>query len=153
MKRVVIWCLSTLLGVGMTICCGAVADGPYQAIVKRNAFNLKPVQEQRSEVAVPAPKFELFGITTILGDKRALIKAQFPGSPESLPVERSLILIQGQSDGEVEALEVDERRGSVKLRYAGMVYSVAFEEPTGEDSNSVASVPKVDRDKRAARSR
>jgi hypothetical protein len=134
MKQGVIWCLSGLLvAAGMATSKGSVTEGPYQAIVKRNAFDLRPVPEQHLvDTVVPFPQFTLVGITTILGDKRVFMKMQPPGPHRATPEERSIMLIQGQPEGDIEVLEIDEWMGCVKLRYAGRVTTVAFERVPGK---------------------
>jgi hypothetical protein len=132
MKRDLIWCFS-----GLLLCSGVVASyatavgGPYQAIAKRNAFNLKPPQEERSpEILPPLPKFRLTGITTKFGEKRAFLKMQVANRPGELTDGHSFALSQGERKGEIEILQVDEKLGSVQIQWSGRPLTLRFEEET-----------------------
>src|SRR3954454_2083360 len=69
----------------------------YQTIPDRNLFALKPPPQVRNEPIPPQlTKILLTGITTILGDKRALMKTLLPaGKPGDQAKEQSLILKEG----------------------------------------------------------
>jgi len=132
MKRYLIWCFSVLL-----LCSGVVAsygtavEGPYQAIAKRNAFNLKQSQEQLpSEILPPLPKFRLTGIVAGFGEKRAFLKVQVANRPGESTDDQSFALKQGERKGEIEILEVDEKLGSVKIQWSGHPLTLRFEEET-----------------------
>jgi hypothetical protein len=103
----------------------AEAQGmPYEGIVDRNVFGLKPpppppiVEPQRA----PPPKLILTGITSILGNKRALLMLQQPNKPPE-----SLMLEVGQSSGEIEILAIDTDAGTVKVRNHGVEQTLDFE--------------------------
>jgi hypothetical protein len=112
---------------------GAVPDSPsgqYQAISERNVFGLHPppTQPAPTSPAAPLPKITLTGITTILGNKRALMKvAPAVLKPGDTNKELSLILTEGQREGEIEVLQIDENVGSVKISNSGTVMLVTFE--------------------------
>lgn len=93
-------------------------SNPYHAIIERNLFGLKPVpQPAAAEPERPSPvRITLTGITTILGDKRVLMKTAHGQTPE-----RSYILTVGQREGDIEVLEIDENTGNVTLNNAGVV--------------------------------
>jgi len=98
--------------------------GPYQGIVDRNVFGLKSKQNAEDNVApaTPPPKLTLTGITTILGNKRALLStAALPNKPPE-----SLMLTEGQRDGEIEVLEIDEVAGTVKVKNHGIEQTLDF---------------------------
>ena len=95
-----------------------VSDGqgcPYLGIVQRNAFNLRgpsPLIEDATARLSPFPKITLTGITTILGRKIAFIT--IAGSKAGqLP--ESLMLTEGQVQGEIQVHEIDEKAGCVKI--------------------------------------
>src|SRR5258708_17514997 len=104
---------------------------PYQNIIDRNAFSLKPPPPPPDPEATKAPvlKITLTGITTILGNKRVLMKtAPPPGKPgESPKTEQSYILTEGQREGDIEVIEIDDKAGSVKVNNAGTVQTLTFE--------------------------
>ena len=102
----------------------------YEGISERNAFGLRPPpsQPQQEPTAAPLPKITLTGITTILDSKRALMKVAAANAKQPDPTkELSLILTEGQREGEIEVLQIDERAGSVKVRNSGQVMVLTFE--------------------------
>jgi len=118
------------------------SDNPYQSIIDRNVFSLKPPPPppDPSEANKPqALKITLTGITTIFGDKRVLMKtAAPPGKPGEAPkTEQSYILTVGQREGEIEVIDIDEKAGSVKVNNAGSVQTLTFE----KDGAKLPSTP------------
>lgn len=102
---------------------------PYHLICKRNVFALRAWAEPpvQPEPLPPLPKVLLNGITTILGDKRALLEIKSPAGPGQPPKTESCILAEGQRVGPIEILEVDERAGCVTLNNSGTVMLLTFE--------------------------
>jgi len=107
------------------------AATPYEGIVDRNAFGLKPPPPPPDpEAAKPPPvKITLTGITTILGNKRALMETPPPAAkPGEQPKgKQSYILTIGQREGDIEVLDIDEKVGSVKVNNAGSIVTLTFE--------------------------
>jgi hypothetical protein len=104
--------------------------GQYQSIPDRNVFGLQPPPQPISSnpPAAPLPKITLTGVTTILGDKRALLKIAPAGvKPGEANKEQSLILTEGQRAGDIEVLQIDENVGSVKVNNGGTVMLLTFE--------------------------
>jgi len=101
----------------------------YQNIPERNLFALRPPPQVRNEPIPPQlTKILLTGITTILGDKRALMKTLLPpGKPGDQAKEQSLILKEGQREGEIEVVAIDDKAGSVKVNNSGTVMVLTFE--------------------------
>jgi len=116
--------LSTFILCTAAVAVGADSENPYQGIVDRNVFGLKPPTPpgKPEEKKVDLPPITLTGITTILGNKRALMNVQSPGKPL-----QSFILAEGQRDGDLEVLEIDEKTGIVKVNQSGTVLSINFE--------------------------
>ncbi len=139
-QRKLIFVLSSL-----AFCAGADAisadtpSNPYQGIVDRNVFGLKPPPPlPKPEDNKPPPaKITLTGITTILGNKRALMKVQVPAKPGEPAKEQSYILTEGQRDGEIEVLEINEQEGSVKVNESGLVTLLTFD----KDGAKLPSTP------------
>ncbi len=104
---------------------------PYQAIVDRNVFGLKPPPPPPDPEAnkPPPPKIYLQGIWAFQGTKRALLKAQVPPKQGEQPKgEQSFILAEGQRDGDVEVLEIDDKAGIVKVNNSGTIMNLNFED-------------------------
>jgi hypothetical protein len=130
--------------VGVSLCPGTKALVPsqanedYQSIPDRNLFGLHAPQLPTNEPpALQLPKILLTGITTILGDKRALMRAlPSGGKPGDTGKEQSLILGEGQREGNIEVLAIDERAGSVKVNNSGTVMTLTFEKDGPKLSNT-----------------
>jgi hypothetical protein len=130
---------------------------PYEGIIDRNAFGLKPPPPPPDpEAAKPPPvKITLTGITTILGNKRALMETPPPpGKPGEQPKgKQSYILTIGQREGDIEVLDIDEKAGSVKVNNAGAIVTLTFEKdgaklpatvaPAGPGVAGVPGVPNL----------
>jgi hypothetical protein len=104
---------------------------PYQGIVERNVFGLKPPPPPPDPEAnkPPPPKIILQGIITFMGNKRALLKVQMPARPPEPAKEVPLVLIEGQRDGDIEVLEINDKPGSefVKVNDFGTITNLNFE--------------------------
>jgi hypothetical protein len=109
---------------------------PYQGIVDRNVFGLKPPAPIQKPEPKPSdlPPITLTGMTTILSSKRALLNVQPPGKPL-----QSFILAEGQRDGDIEVLEIDEKAGSVKVSQGGTIIPLTFEKNGPKLPASVAA--------------
>lgn len=97
------------------------ADNPYNGIVQRNAFALKPPTPP-TVAAPPTPppsNVELRGITTLLGRPQVLLNFKIPGKPPELPKDRSMVMDIEQREGEVVVLDINPGNGSVRLRNQG----------------------------------
>ena len=130
-RKKALWALS-----GLLFCVGAqaiVADSanPYQGIVDRNVFGLKPAPpSQKTQTEQPAaPKVTLTGITTIFGKPRALMSIQMPAKPPEPAKPQTFILQPGQRDGDVEVLEINEKLegGTVKVSTFGTVQTLTMD--------------------------
>jgi len=98
--------------------------------VERNVFGLKPPPPAPGpdDNKPPAPKIFLTGITTILGTKVALMKLTPPPAKPGEPAkEESFTLKVGQRQSELEALEIDEKAGTVKVNEYGTITTLSFE--------------------------
>jgi hypothetical protein len=118
---------------------GDVPGQPYQRIVERNVFGLNP-KPPTPEINPPppaSPKVFLTGITTILGKKCALLKTTPPTKPGEPAKEQSLTLVEGQREGEMEVLEINEKAGTVKVSNYGTITTLDFD----KDGVKVAALP------------
>ena len=102
---------------------------PYQSIVRRNIFRLKPAAPPRSlqPPAPPLPEITLTGITTILGDKRVLLKVRSPSRPLQPPKEECRIMSEGQRDGELQVLKINVKAETVTVSNSGTVMVLNFQ--------------------------
>lgn len=136
-----------MVGLLAGVCLPAAAEGngnaEYGQIAVRNIFDLHGLQALPSEPAVaPAPDVRLCGITTILGDKKALFTARqqgVAGNPAAR--EESYILSEGQSQGGFEVVEVNLKLGTVKLNHSGKSFVVALELPKSSGRQMPPSMP------------
>ncbi len=111
-----------------TIFAGAPGVNPYQGIVDRNVFQLRPppAPPTNGPPVAPPPKITLTGITTILGNKRALLKWPVPPRPGQPAKEASYILAEGQGEDDITVTEIDEVAGTVRVMNHGQPQSLNF---------------------------
>ena len=119
---------SASLASGTTFSPGAVA---YGAIPTRNVFGLKPTQQPQPRPVDLSllPAVKMTGLTTILGDERVLLKLTFPAQPPEPAREVLCMLVEGQSFGPIELLEIDLPAERAKLSNTGQISWVTFEKP------------------------
>lgn len=102
---------------------GATAsDNPYaDTIVGRNVFSLKsPPPPPNPEDLIkkdPPPKILLQGLTTGLVGRRVLFKVQFPAKPGQPAKEESFVLSEGERQGEIEVLEINEKTEPAVVKF------------------------------------
>lgn len=97
------------------------AGTPYQAIVDRNVFALKPAPrpEDNPPPKTPPPKITLQGITSLFGRKTVAFKVNMSLKPGEPPKEQSLTMSEGERQGEITVLEINEPAGTVKFNNQG----------------------------------
>jgi hypothetical protein len=95
----------------------------YEKISDRNVFNLKSAADllPPKQPAAPSAKIFLTGITTLLGNKRALLTVQPPGKPPEF-----YILAEGQGSANVQVLTIDEVAGTVRVENSGVEQTLDF---------------------------
>lgn len=104
---------------------------PYSGIVERNSFGLKPPVNPADLVKPPPPvvaDIKLQGITTILGRKQVLMKVRVPTKPPEPARDESLVLLEGQREGEVEVLEINPEDGTVKISNGGTILALNMQD-------------------------
>src|SRR6266446_5843701 len=140
--------LVCMLG-GFVLCTGGNAitadtsGNPYDAIVERNVFGLKPIPPvvPPEPPKPPTPKMTLTGIMTLGGSKRALFKVQMPPKPPKPAGEESFILREGEREGDVEVVEIDEAAGSIKVKYLDILIPVTFDKDIKASSAAAPGAP------------
>lgn len=100
------------------------AGNPYRAIVGRNVFSLKPPPPPPNPEDLvkrdPPPKIRLQGLTTILGRRQVLFKTQSSAKPGQPAKDESFVLSEGERQGEIEVLAIDENAGTIKFKNHGI---------------------------------
>src|SRR5438105_3563568 len=130
----------------LLLCAGARAitqdsGNPYQGIIDRNVFALKPMPINKIDEGVKRPdppKITLTGITDILGKKQALMNVAMPAKPPEPAKQQSFIIASGQRDGDLEVLDIDVKLGSVKINNFGTEMLLTMEK---DGAKLPASVP------------
>ncbi len=121
-----------MLSLGATALVAATPGHPYVGIAGSNVFHLRsPALQATNPPPALLPQVIPVGITTILGDKRVLLRVKFPAQPPEPAREASCILAVGQREGPIEVLKIDEVTGSVKINNSGavMVLTLARDGP------------------------
>jgi len=137
-------CGGVLLSCGVRAVTPDLTGNPFSGIVERNVFQLKDapvVPIQPVQPALPPVKITLTGITTILGNKRALMKAAIPARPPEPAKEESYMLAEGQRDGGIEVVAIDEKASIVKVNNNGVAETLDFDKNGAKLTASAAAFP------------
>ena len=122
------YCLLSTL-VTATVASAVPDASKYQQIPDRNVFGLKaaslPVQQ--TNVTPSIPKIVPQGVTTILGNRLAIFKAQYAAKAPDPAKEVTMMLAEGQSEGGIEVLSIDADTGSIKFNNNGTVLLLNLE--------------------------
>jgi hypothetical protein len=134
--------MGLMLGIGANALAATLDQSPnrFKDIEQRNAFGLtaQPLPPALEPPLISRPKLILTGITTVLGDKRVLLKEQTPsGKGEA---ETSLILTEGEKSGPIQVLMVDVAAGRVQVNNSGTVMMLTFEK-NGPKAPSATATP------------
>jgi hypothetical protein len=130
--------------------CGAAtavaisSENPYQMVVERNVFALKPPAPpppDPASIKPPAPKVILNGIITLLGNKRALLKMTPPAAKGEQAKEQSYVLTEGQRDGDLEVIKIDEKAGMVTVNDFGTVTNITFDTNVTKTASAPPGTP------------
>jgi hypothetical protein len=129
----------TLAGVfGSLLLCSAAPAGagdsanPYQQIVTRNVFGLKPSPASAKsgpEENNPPPKITLTGVTDILGKPQALFSVTLAAKPGEQPKSRSFVMGVGEREDGIEVLAIDVRTdgGTVEFDNQGTLQTLSMD--------------------------
>ena len=104
-------------------------ENPYlTAIIGRNAFSLNTatVQTIVDPPPPPPPQIILQGLTSINRRRQVLFKVQMPSKPGEPAREISWVLSEGERQGGIEVLEIDEKAWTVKFRNHGIVQTLSL---------------------------
>ena len=102
--------------------------GPFQAIMQRDVFRLRPPTVQ---VPKPPPppraKVRLVGITGLLGHEVALLEVQVAAKGSEPAKQFSAVLGEGQKQQGVEVLHINPRTHLVQVDSYGTTLALTFE--------------------------
>ena len=102
---------------------------PYQGIIERNPFGLKPPPEPPPPApttpVVPPAKVVLTGIHSMFGPPRALVEITETEAGKAAEIRRP-ILKEGERDGSVEIVSIDLENSLVKIRNSGIETNLTF---------------------------
>lgn len=101
-----------------------ISANPYETIASRNVFSLVPPKADVSspgDVFKPPPEYKLTGIAGFGTQKWALLSKADPGKPA-----RNLMLREGESEGSLEVVHVDEIANIVRIRNDGALVELTF---------------------------
>lgn len=99
----------------------------YQEIVERNAFGLKdppPPPEMTATQQVAQVNIQFTGITSSFGVKKAYFRIPDGQKPGTFLYP---CIKEGERDGTIEVVQIDEKSGAVKIRNAGSPMTLTFE--------------------------
>ncbi len=97
----------------------AVTANPYEAIVGRNVFGLKPPTPTTLPPVVTAAAaitIKLQGVSTILDRKQVLLKVITAARPPAPAKEQSYLWSEGQGEDDIEVIAIDAAAGTVKIK-------------------------------------
>ncbi len=118
---------------------------PYEAIAGRNVFSLKPPPPPPNPEDLikkdPPPKIRLQGLTTILGRRQVLFKSQTPAKPGQPAKDESYVLSEGERQGEIEVVAIDENAGTVKFNNHGTVETLNMKDDADKPVLGAAPPP------------
>jgi len=113
----------------------------YDLIPKKNVFKLREPEQPKPVTPTnpPLPKVYLAGISTIMNQKLVFLHVPGISRPGGQAAEQSLMLSERQREGDIEVLEINEQAGRVKIKQAGEVVELSFEN-NGVKSNPPANL-------------
>ena len=109
------------------------AANPYETISLRNIFHLAPPKQEVSkpgDVVKPPPDIKISGVAAFGSHKWVLLTKADPGKAP-----RHLLMREGEKDGSLEVIEVDELAAVVKVRAGDELLELKL---------ATNSVPKID---------
>jgi hypothetical protein len=143
MKRpveIVLWLVALAAPtIGLPAVTHAVSpDSPYHVIARRNVFNLHdpPRTNEPPHELPPTSNVKLTGITSLLGVKRAFFEVSLPAERGKPPgKEQSFIIEEGERQGVIEVLQINERAATVTIRNEGVEAVLALDKSPGLPSS------------------
>jgi hypothetical protein len=133
-----VFVLGVLIFTGAARATGMGAESnPYGVIFQHSVFGLVPPQPPAAvNTATAPPDIIVNGVMNIFGRKYALFKSQTNKG-------KSYLLGEGQSNGEIELLSVDERAGEIKISNHGIIQTIALAKPPAPSGAPISAAPGV----------
>jgi len=105
-------------------------DNSYKPIAARNIFKLHPPIQitVTPPPADPPPTIRLQGITTIVGQRQVLIAVRVSARAGEPAKEVFYVPDEGQREGEITVLEINEKTGSAKFDNHGTVQTLSMKD-------------------------
>ena len=123
-----------------------VKDNPYQVIIDRNPFGLKPIPPpppppDNTPPPPPALEIKLTGITTLLGPARVFLEFT---DPQSKKTDRPAPLAEGESyKDNISIVSIDAENGRVKIKNGDAETTLDFEKNGIKPGGAVAAAAPV----------
>ncbi len=139
-------CLIAALLAGFTLATFAeIKDSPYQIIVDRNPFALKPIpppppppSNEPTNTVAPPSDVKLTGITTLLGPPKVFLEII---DPQTKKTSRPPGLLVGEKEGNVEILAIDPTEGTVHIRQGDTETTLDFDKNGLKPSGVATAAP------------
>jgi len=142
-KRAFIVGAAVICAGAIPVLCADTPDNPYQPIVLRNVFGIKPAPQPPPEqpITPPAPlaKVVLTGITTMFGTQAFLeITEQEQGKTPNV---KKTMLREKEREGPVEIVSIDVANSQVRIRNGTVETNVTFEVAKANTGPAPANMP------------
>jgi hypothetical protein len=108
-----------------TVATAESSNHPYQNIPATNVFRLKSPAQPEPVPPPPPPQITLQGFTTIPGRAHVLFKVMMPAKPPEPAKEIAYVLSEGEREGEIRVLEINEQAGTAKFINHGVEQTLA----------------------------
>jgi hypothetical protein len=140
--------LAALAAASLLTVLAQARTNPYDVIVERNPFGLKPVPppvpETNQAAATPPVKIVLTGITSMFGpnSKRAFLEMteqQPAGKPAGTPIRA--MLGEGDREGDIEVVSINIEQNIVKIRNGTIESELTFEVPKSTPTPTGRAAP------------
>jgi hypothetical protein len=119
-----------------------IHNQPYQAIVERNAFGLRPIPTPppvKADKSLELAHIKFTGITTMLGVKKAYFVLPDPAKPKTPNALLYPGLKPGERFGTIQVVSIDEKNCSVEILNDGTPAVLTFS--ANGNAPSAAGVP------------
>lgn len=110
---------------------GTAAANPYEAIIGRNVFGLKPPTLTAPPPVAPvaaSKTITLQGISTILDRRQVMLKVATAARPPEPAKEASYLWSEGQGEDDIEVVAIDADAGTVTIKNRGEPLSLTMKD-------------------------